>query len=343
MKMLEKTEFTEDTIVEEVKKNYGLNVTEIEKLDRGSANIFKLKANNKFYILKEFQSKHQEKSIMKEINVINFLKQKELIVPTYIQCLNKEYYFRYNDKIVIMQEYIEGETKEKNTGDKKQLLDSAKYLGMIATALEDYPYDDMFKCNMNKYASDEVLQKNIDLNRELIEKAKNDEHYGKEIIKDLTDKIDMLEQLLEDGTFKDISNVTVKKTHGDYSVMQFIYDGDEIKAIIDFVNAAELPITWEIIRSYSYIDKECVNGSFNIDNLVEYTKEYMKYSSLNKYDLKYMPYIYLAQLLNSTFGYVQYLYTGNLSLLQFGIERTNTCRYLINNYKQISEELQKLI
>ena len=27
-----------------------------------------------------------------------------------------------------MQEYIEGETKEKNTGDKKQLLDSAKYL-----------------------------------------------------------------------------------------------------------------------------------------------------------------------------------------------------------------------
>ena len=48
------------------------------------------------------------------------------------------------------------------------------------------------------------------------------------------------------------------------------YCTEAMKAIIDFVNAAELPITWEIIRSYSYIDKECINGSFNIDNLVEY-------------------------------------------------------------------------
>ena len=342
MNVLEKTEFTENTIVEEVKKNYGLNVTEVEKLNRGSANLFKLTANNKFYILKEFQSKHQEKSIMKEINVINFLKEKGLIVPKYIQCINKEYYFRHNDKIVIMQEYIEGEVKEKNTGNKEQLLDSAKYLGLIVDTLKDYPYEDMFKCNMNKYASDEVLQRSIDQNLELIEKAKSDKLHGNKIVENLTDKINMLNQLLKDVTFKDITNVTVRKTHGDYSVMQFIYDGDKIKAIIDFVDAAELPITWEIIRSYSYIDKECINGNFNIDNLVEYTKEYMKYSSLNKYDLEYMPYVYLVQLLNSTYGYKQYLNDGNLELLKFGEERTNICRYLMENAKIISEKLLEI-
>ena len=247
-----------------------------------------------------------------------------------------------NDKIVIMQEYIEGQTKEKNTGDKKQLLDSAKYLGLIVNTLKDYPYEDMFKCNMNKYASDEVLQRSIDQNLELIEKAKSDELHGNKIVEDLTDKINMLKQLLKDGTFRDITNVTVKKTHGDYSVMQFIYDGDKIKAIIDFVDAAELPITWEIIRSYSYIDKECINGNFNIDNLVEYTKEYMKYSSLNKYDLEYMPYVYLVQLLNSTYGYKQYLNDGNLELLKFGEERTNICRYLMENSKIISEKLLEI-
>ena len=153
----------------------------------------------------------------------------------------------------------------------------------------------------------------------------------------------MLNEFLLKNDFSGAENVSIKKTHGDYTIRQFIYEGNEIKAIIDFVNAAELPIIWEIIRSYSYIDKECIDGNFNIDNLVEYTKEYMKYSSLNKYDLKYMPYIYLAQMLNSTFGYAQYLDNGNLDLLEFGMERTNICRYLMMNYKQISEKLQDLI
>lgn len=340
--MLEETEFTNETLTQAVKDNYGLSVKEIEKLDRGSANIYKLNIDGKYYILKEFQSKHRDSNILKEINVINFLKEKGVIVPKYVRCLNQDYYFKYNGKTVIMQEYIEGDIKEKNTGDRKQMLDSAKYLGIIVNALEDYPYDDMFSCHLDRYASDEVLQKSIDLNNELIEKAKNDEVNGKDIEKDLTDKNEMLNKLLQDKTFREISNVTVKKTHADYSVMQFIYDGDEIKAIIDFVNAGEIPITWEIIRSYSYIDKDCVNGNFNIDNLVDYTKEYMKYSKLNKFDLKYMPYIYLVQLLNSAFGYKQYLNNGNTDLLQFGKERTNMCRYLMKNADLISKRLMEI-
>lgn len=340
--MIEKTEFTDETIKESVKTNYGLDVQNIEKLNRGSANIFKLKIDNKFYILKEFQSKHQEKNILKEINVINFLKNKNLIVPKYVQCSNGEYYFKYNGKIVIMQEFIEGEIKAKNTGTKKELLDSAKYLGMIVTALEEYPYDDMWGCDINKYGNTKNFQKSIQMYKEIINKAKSDKKYGNVIIKDLNDKIDMLNKLIEENNFRDISHVSVKKTHGDYSVMQFIYDGDNIKAIIDFVNAGELPIVWEIIRSYSYIDKDSVDGNFNIPNLIEYTKEYMKYAKLNKYDLKYMPYIYLNQLLNSAFGYKQYLNNGNEELLHFGQERTNMCRYLMKNAKTISEKLLEI-
>lgn len=340
--MIEKTEFTEETIKEEVAKNYGLEATNIEKINRGSANIFKLLIDGKYYILKEFQSKHKEKNILKEINVINFLKEKNLIVPKYIQCLNGDFYFKYNDKIVIMQEFIDGEIKEKNTGTKEQILDSAKYLGMIVSALEDYPYDDMWGCDINRYGNAESFKRSIKTYQELIEKAKEDKLHGESIIKDLNDKIDILNKLIEENTFRDVSNVSVKKTHGDYSVMQFIYDGDEIKAIIDFVNAGEMPIVWEIIRSYSYIDKDCTDDNFNIPNLVDYTREYMKYAPLNEYDLKYMPYIYLDQMLNSAFGYKQYLNDGNEELLKFGMERTNMCRYLMNNAELISEKLLEI-
>ena len=51
------------------------------------------------------------------------------------------------------------------------------------------------------------------------------------------------------------------------------------------------------------MDKECKTGVFNIDNLILYVKEFMKYSNLIKEDLKYLPYIYLIQVLSSTYGY----------------------------------------
>ena len=60
---------------------------------------------------------------------------------------------------------------------------------------------------------------------------------------------------------------------------------------------------WEIARSYSYIDKKAINGNIDVKNLVDYTKEVSKSITLNKYDLKYLPYVYLIQLARSTFGY----------------------------------------
>ena len=55
-----------------------------------------------------------------------------------------------------------------------------------------------------------------------------------------------------------------------------------------------------------------------------------------------MSYIYLVQVLNSNFGYKQYLYNrDNTKLLNFGFFRTNLCRYLFKNAKTIFERLSK--
>ena len=86
--MVEKTEFTEDTIKSEVEKHYGMKVNDIKVVNGGSANIYKLTADNgEKYILKEFQSKFSGKTILKEINIINFLRNKGLSVPEYVTCL----------------------------------------------------------------------------------------------------------------------------------------------------------------------------------------------------------------------------------------------------------------
>lgn len=338
--MIEKSNLDEKIIKKEAKKHYNLDIDKIEIINGGNANIYKLTdTHNNKYVLKEFQSKFNFKMILKEVHVINHLRQKGLSVPEYIPCTNNQHYFEYKGRIIILQKYIEGKTKNKYTGNKKELLESAKYLGLIINALEDYPYDDMFKANINKFKSPQDIDESIAKHQALILLAKKDNIYGEEIKRDLIDKINILNEIKQNKMFS-INNITIKKTHGDYNVLQFIYDSNnKIKAILDFSTSGELPIVWEIARSYNYMDKECKNGVFNIDNLVLYVKEFMKYSNLTKEDLKYLPYIYLIQVLSSTYGYKQYLNTGDLNMLEFGKERTNICRYLIKNKELISEKL----
>lgn len=170
--MLEKTEFTKDTIKEEVKKHYGISIRDINVINGGSANIYKIISDNgNKYILKEFQSKFSGKTILKEINVINFLREKGLSVPEYVLCLDGKEYFEYNEKTVIMQKFIDGKTQDNYSGDIEQMLESAKYLGIIVNALEEYPYDDMFRCNIEKYSSDEVIDNSIRKHLDLISLA----------------------------------------------------------------------------------------------------------------------------------------------------------------------------
>ena len=40
--MIEETVFTEITLIDVVKEKYGIDVTKIQKLDRGSANLYSL-------------------------------------------------------------------------------------------------------------------------------------------------------------------------------------------------------------------------------------------------------------------------------------------------------------
>lgn len=123
--------------------------------------------------------------------------------------------------------------------------------------------------------------------------------------------------------------MTVMNIHGDYSVLQFIYKDGKINAIIDFVSACKMLVVWEIIRFYSYIDSKTKEWKIDIDNLVEYVRTFTCYVKLNKYDYKFMSYLYLVQLLASKFGYKQYItYNSKTNLLDFALSEQNC----VNSY-----------
>lgn len=333
--MIEETVFTNEEIINIVKKIYNIDIYRIEKLNRGSANLYLL--NEDKYILKEFQTKYTKEEIDKEINIINHLKNDNIPVPEYIKTITGEYSFIYKNKVIIMQKFIEGYTMESNTGKYDQILESAEYLGKIIKSLETLEFE-LPSNDVSSWYSSETINESIAKQEKLLKKISTEDY--PQIYKDLMDKISMLQYVRDNFDFSDMNKLTIMNTHGDYSVLQFIYKNDKINAIIDFVSACKMPIVWEIIRSYSYIDPKAKEGKININNLVEYVKVFSKYVKLNKYDFKFMSYLYLIQLLSSTFGYKQYIADNSKTgLLDFAFFRTKLCKFLFENAEIIANTL----
>ena len=337
--MIEETVFNNELLIEVIKEKYNINKFDVKKLNRGSANLYSL--NNDTYVLKEFQSKYTKEEIEKEIAIINHLKNNEVLVPEYISTINNEYSFVFKGKVITLQKFLDGYTMDSNTADYDQMLESAKELGKIVKSLETLDFE-LPNNDVTSWYSSEELNEGILKHKDLLSKVTG-EHKEK-IVNDLETKISMINYTLENLNFEEMKNLTSKNTHGDYSVLQFIYKGGKINAIIDFVSACKMPVVWEIIRSYSYIDKDAAGGKINIDNLVDYVKEFSKYVELNEVDIKYMSHLYLIQLLTSTYGYKQYIGDNTkVDLLKFAYFRTNLCKHLFENANLITEKLKKEI
>lgn len=330
---------SKDEIKNIIEDNYNISVNNVIEVNRGTADIFKILSDNENYILKYFSEGRTKESIIKETNIINFLASKNIKVPTYIKTKRGEFYITYSNRIIVLQKFIEGYTMENNTGDYNKVIESARILGKMTKALEEYnglEEDGIFKKSFSKISLENGIVKMKDLQNNL----NIDNPYKEEFYNDLKFKIDVAQELLEKFDFKIIDKMTIKNTHGDYSVQQLIYNDDGETTVIDFETAKKMPIVWEVMRSYSYVDKDAANGELNIKTLIEYFKEFSKYIKLNEFDLKYAAHLYLIQLIASTFGYKQFNddYTKT-TLLDFARFRTNLCKYLYKNLDNISKKL----
>lgn len=340
---IQKSNLNDEKIRKILKEEYGMLPDEITEVNRGTANIFKIKTEKGNFILKEFNEKRTVESVEKETNIINFLKERNINVPKYIKTVYDKFYIENEGRIIILQEFVDGYTMENNTvEDYKRIIESATLLGKVTKELREYP--ELSEENIiEKQFSKENLQNKIVKMKKLKEELKNDNIYKNKFEQDLDFKIKVSEELESKFDFSIIRKMTIINGHGDYSIQQLIYNDKKETTVIDFETAKKLPIVWEVMRSYSYIDKEAKDGNLNIKTLVEYFKEFSKFIKLNEYDLKYAAHIYLIQLICSPFGYKEYNNDySQTGLLNFAFFRTNLCQYLYENLDEISLALSKV-
>ena len=338
---LQRSSLNNNKIKEILKNEYNIISDTITEINRGTSNIFKITTRNKDYILKEFQPKRTVKNVQKEFNIIRFLEEKKINVPKYVKTRNGNFYTENSGRIIIVQEYIEGYTLM-STKDYNKIIESATILGKIIKELKSYPQlsDENI---MQEQFSKEALEKGIMQMKELQGNLNNSNPFKEKFKQDLEDKIEISKNLLQSFDFDVIKHISIENSHGDYCIQQLIYNDNKGTTVIDFEKAKRLPVVWEIMRSYNYIDRQAEKGELNIDTLVDYFREFLKYVELNEYDLKYAPHIYLMQLVRSTFGYKEYNndYTKE-NLKEFAFFRTKSCKYIYENLEEISSRLSEI-
>ena len=341
---IEKTILNNEKIIKILTKEYGLiGKAIITYIDRGTSNIFKININDQKYILKEFQSETTPNKIEKEINIIQYLSTKGILVPKYLTSTSGKCYIKYENKIIIMQEFIEGNVIDDNQATYDQIIKAGKTYGKLINVMKDYPNltdEGWIKAKLSR----EYLIKSMDKINKAKAEIKPDNPHKLQYLKDYEFKLKIAKELINQFDFNIINKLTISNTHGDYSTLQLIRDDNNEITIIDFEEARKMPIIWEIMRSYCYMDKETKEGKINITTLKQYTKEVNKYFKLNKYDLKYASYIFLIQLTGSLFGYKEYNNDyEQKNLLRFALVRTKISKNLYENLDKIGEELLTIL
>ena len=84
----------------------------------------------------------------------------------------------------------------------------------------------------------------------------------------------------------DIRRFSCGNTHGDYMISQLIFKDGKIAGVIDWTCACIHPYIWEIVRSYVFMAPEIKHGEINMESLCSYISDYLKYGTLNTYDIE---------------------------------------------------------
>lgn len=338
--MIEKTMFeTKNDLIKWVNDNYDLDIISVEETDLGSANCFYLKSNNRLFFMKEFQSKIDQEQLQNEIKVCDFLGKKGIHTSKFIKNKQGEYISIYKEKCVNIQEYLNGKTYKMYELPEDLLYKSGGFLGKINKymgELDNYElsFDDEWLTNWSNKKEIEKLEK-------LFNEKNND--CDEILIRRISEDFDFKIKLLSDmeGYSQRFLGSYRCNSHGDYSLLQLLFENNEIKAVVDFASVCCLPPTWEIIRSYTYAASECKDGNcINYDKFKKYLDEYLKEDEIPRKDIILMPSLYFFNLIRSTFGYKQFLRNNSKSILEFAFWRTRMCKWLYEHLQEFENYLE---
>ena len=160
---IKKSVLDNKTISDLLKNMYSILVNKVEKLGLGMANCYKIYSGDKRYFLKEYQDTFSENDLQREIRLNDFLLSESYPTAPFISDINGNKYNFINNRYIVLQEYIEGESYTTHNLSDNILFHAAELLGRLHEILCNYEMPvEMDKLWVDKFNIDRA-SKNYDL------------------------------------------------------------------------------------------------------------------------------------------------------------------------------------
>ena len=127
----------------------------------------------------------------------------------------------------------------------------------------------------------------------------------------------------------DLNRLTLRNTHGDYFISQFLCENGHLTAVIDWTTACVHPVIWELTRSFVYGAPCCAEGKIDEALFSRYIDAYTRYGTLNEYDRENMQRLYLYQIAVCDY-YGQY-YASNTENRSIYLQQARLATKLLKN------------
>lgn len=336
MDLLEQLEF--EQLKQSMYMLYGLKLDDVRrsKYGVGSSTYFVTCAEARYVV--KYISENEMNNPEIEIALCEYLLKQNISVCRFVK--NKQgqvLSVDENGRIFNIQHFISGLTYKYNEAPDWLMEEAAVMLGKIHKCLENYnPLPSGIGADFFKYrtpqgtlASYEGMLKNL----EQIEPTH---------LENIQSNMELMKHFPKYEF--DLSKLTCRNTHGDYTISQLLCGEDKINAVIDWTSACVHPVIWEIMRSYVYASPLCRSGEIDIEDFLNYIKAYMRYGTLNSYDLENMGKLFYYTIAVSNF-YGQYYtsITRNREMyLQQAVLSAKLMKWFDKNIEHLTTELIKL-
>jgi len=341
---LEKTVLTGELIASLLEKHYDLKVLSSRRLALGSANCYRICTGSGDFFLKEFQSSFCREDLLQEVSLVNLLAGRDIPVARFLLANDGQPFITCQNRLICLQPFIAGEAYGYDNFPENLLPQVARMLGRLHAAMRGLTLAaDMGQKFIADFSPDKLAGQYQALYEQAL--TRRTDPNQQRLLADLAYKRELAHRCA--GYVPCYQGITVSPSHGDYQACQLIWQGHDVRAVIDFSSARILPVVWEIMRSYVQSSAICrQTARIDTAGLCAYVREYLKFFPLTRTDLRAMPYVYLFQLARSKYGFPQYL-SGDSEdregLLRFAFWRTDMCREVEKKAGEISRALERLL
>lgn len=276
---------------EQLRNQYGLRLERAERSSTGAgSDTWFLHCAEGKYVLK-FPATSAINHPEAEPKLCAFLRKQGIPACDFLKNGAGDYFSRdANGRIFTVQKRFSGRTPEWNSASETLLLESAELLGRIHRVLQAYPalpegIGSGFFVHMTP-------QRALTSYRHSLATAVRSGDDA--IAADLEWRIECMARF--PAWQFDLRRLTLRNTHGDYFISQFLCENGHLTAVIDWTTACVHPAIWEVMRSFVYGAACCASGEIDAALLERYIAAYCRYGALNDYDRENLCRLYFYQI-----------------------------------------------